>query len=403
MPPPPIGNRQLIRSLNRTTVLNTIKSRGPIGRADIARRTGLSPATVSSLTADLIAKQLVLETEPGESSGGRRPILLEINPSGGYVVGIKLTEDHIIAALINLEAEVLDKRTDDLPGQEPQQVAAAIERCVDGLLQTTGIDSAQLLGVGVGLAGVVDANAGVSRQQPFLGWRDVPLGEMLSRRLNTLVHIDNDVNALTLAEQLYGRGQGVDDFLTVTVGRGVGLGIVIGGELTRGARGGGGEFGHLVVDVDGPPCECGKRGCLEAYVGEAGLLRQAHQMAQLGELPAVASVDDLLDLAADEIPAAVQLFQRSGRLLGQGIANLVNLFNPARVLISGEGVRYGKVFFKPLRQALQANIMPALLGDTEVRIDPWGDDAWAVGAASLVLRDLFVSPLQTSRPQAIVA
>jgi predicted NBD/HSP70 family sugar kinase len=399
----PIGNRQLIRTLNRTAVLNMIKSRGPIGRAEIARRTGLSPATVSSLTADLIASQLVLETKPGESSGGRRPILLEINPAGGFVVGLKLTEDRVIAALINLDGDVMDKRTDRLTGAAPEQVVGAIERCVGRLLKGAGLAPGQLLGVGVGLAGVVDAEAGVSRQQPFLGWRDVPLGPMLAARLNTLVHIDNDVNALTLAERLYGRGQGVDDFLTVTVGRGVGLGIVIGGDLFRGARGGGGEFGHLVVDVDGPVCECGKRGCLEAYVGEAGLLRQAHALAEAGQLPPVGSVDELLALAAGGQPSAVELFARSGGLLGQGVANLVNLFNPARILISGEGVRYGDLFFTPMRQALAANTMPALHGDSQVRIDPWGDDAWAVGAASLVLRDLFVSPLQAGRGQSAVA
>jgi predicted NBD/HSP70 family sugar kinase len=403
MPQTPICNRQLIRALNRSTVLNTIKSRGPIGRAEIARRTGLSPATVSSLTADLIAKRLILETEPGASSGGRRPILLEINPQGGYVVGIKLTEEKAIAALTNLEAEVLDKRTDDLPGSAPEQVVRAIERCVGRLLQATSIDPDQLLGVGVGLAGVVDADAGISRQQPFLGWRDVPLGEMLSERLNTLVHIDNDVNALTLAERLYGRGQGIDDFLTVTVGRGVGLGIVIGGQLYRGARGGGGEFGHLVVDVDGPRCECGKNGCLEAYVGEAGLLRQAKQAAEGGRLPEINSIDELLTLSGDGNPAAVHLLERSGRSLGQGVANLINLFNPALVLISGEGVRYGKTFFDPMRQALASNTMPALIDDTEIHIDPWGDDAWAVGAASLVLRDLFASPLQVPGTQVITA
>lgn len=403
MPQAPIGNRQLIRALNRSAVLNTVKSRGPIGRAEIARRTGLSPATVSSLTADLIERQLILETEPGESSGGRRPILLDINPGGGYVVGIKLTESHIIAALINLEAQVLDRRTDDLPGTAPAQVVSSIATSVAQLLETAGLQHGQLLGVGVGLAGVVDAEAGVSRQQPFLNWRDVPLGKMLSETLNTLVHIDNDVNALTLAERLYGRGQGIDDFLTVTVGRGVGLGIVIGGQLFRGARGGGGEFGHLVVDVNGPACECGKRGCLEAYIGESGLLRQADQFAQAGEMPPVDSVDQLLALAMDGHLQAAQLFERSGRSLGQGIANLVNLFNPARILISGEGVRYGELFFSAMRQALEANTMPALLGDTEVRIDPWGDDAWAVGAASLVLRDLFVSPLQQPRPHRMSA
>lgn len=400
MPKAPIGNRRLIRELNRSTVLNTIRREGPLGRSQIARMTGLSPATVSSLTADLLEQQLVLESETGESSGGRRPILLELNPEGGFVIGIKLTETQVVGALIDLYAEVRAKRSDPLHGHEPEQVVAAIDGVVAALLKESGAGRERLLGVGVGLAGVVDGAAGVSRQHPYFGWNDVPLAKLLRERLETRVQIDNDVNALTQAERLYGVGLGVDDFLTVTVGRGVGLGIVIDGRIYRGARGGGGEIGHTVVDPAGPACSCGKSGCLEAYVGEAGLLLAAEQAAEADRLPAVASVDELLRLADEGQPAAAEILSEAGRLLGQSLANLIDVLNPAMVLISGEGVRYGDTFFAPLRRAVHEQTMPALRGDAEIRVDPWGDDAWAVGAASLVLHELFVSPLHRSEQPA---
>jgi predicted NBD/HSP70 family sugar kinase len=202
------------------------------------------------------------------------------------------------------------------------------------------------------------------------------------------------VNTLTLAEKWFGAGQNVDDFLTVTVGRGVGLGIVVNGQFYRGAHGGAGEFGHTVIDPDGPVCDCGKRGCLETFVGDPGLLRMAAEAAQRGEMPGpVESMDNLIALAQEGNPAAQAVFVRAGNVLGREVANLINVFNPQRIIISGEGVRAGDWLFGPMRASVARHVMPGLAEDTEIRIDLWGDDAWARGAASLVLRELFESPM----------
>jgi len=202
------------------------------------------------------------------------------------------------------------------------------------------------------------------------------------------------VNTLTLAEMWFGGGQGIDFFLIVTVGRGVGLGIVVNGQFYRGARGGAGEFGHTVIDPEGPTCECGKRGCLESYVGDPGLVRMATEAANRGEIPGpITSMSDLLAKAqADEVGARA-VFARAGDILGQGIANLLNIFNPQKIIISGEGTRAGDLLFGPMRESIARNVMPGLAKDTSIQIDAWGDDAWARGAASLVLHELFESPL----------
>jgi predicted NBD/HSP70 family sugar kinase len=192
----------------------------------------------------------------------------------------------------------------------------------------------------------------------------------------------------------FGGGQGVDSFLIVTVGRGVGLGIVVNGQFFRGARGGAGELGHTVIDPEGPICECGKHGCLEAYVGDPGLVRMAAEAVDRGEISQpVTNMDDLLTLAQAGDPGAQAVFSRAGSILGQGIANLINIFNPQKIIISGEGTRAGDRLFDPMRQSIARNVMPGLASDTSIEIDVWGDDAWARGAASLVLRQLFVSPL----------
>jgi predicted NBD/HSP70 family sugar kinase len=300
----------------------------------------------------------------------------------------------VIGALTDLEATVIAKRSDPLSGRSPEQAVETLTGVVSALVSEGGIRKKQLLGVGVGLAGIVDAEQGLVRRSPYFGWRDVPLRDVLQARVRVPVYIDNDVNTLTLAEKWFGAGQNVDDFLTVTVGRGVGLGIVANGQFYRGARGGAGEFGHTVIDPDGPVCDCGKRGCLETFVGDPGLLRMAAEAAQRGEMPGpVESMDNLIALAQEGNPAAQAVFVRAGNVLGREVANLINVFNPQRIIVSGEGVRAGAWLFGPMRASVARHVMPGLAEDTEIRIDLWGDDAWARGAASLVLRELFESPM----------
>jgi predicted NBD/HSP70 family sugar kinase len=217
---------------------------------------------------------------------------------------------------------------------------------------------------------------------------------MLQKQIRVPVYVDNDVNTLTLAEMWFGGGQGIDSFLSVTVGRGVGLGIVVNGQFYRGARGGAGELGHTVIDPEGPTCECGKHGCLEAFVGDPGIVRMATEAANRGEiLGPITSMSDLLAKAQADEAGARAVFTRAGNILGQGIANLINIFNPQKIILNGEGTRAGDLLFSPMRESISRNVMPGLAGDTSIQIDAWGDDAWARGAASLVLRQLFVSPL----------
>jgi N-acetylglucosamine repressor len=390
----PTGNRDLIRAINRSHVLNAIKTHGPIGRADIARRTGLSPATVTSISAKLISQRLVLEKAAGDSSGGRPPILLVINPKGGYVIGIKLTENQAVCALTDLEAQIIAKSSMPLSGHEPSQVVDDLAQMVLMLIREQKISKKQLLGVGVGLAGIVDAEEGVLRQSPIYGWNNVPLRQMLQSKLHIPIYVENDVNTLTLTERWFGHGQDVDNFLTVTVGRGVGLGIVVNGQFYRGQTGGAGEFGHFTMNPDGPLCACGKHGCLEAYVGDPALIRLAQESAVRGDLSvSVQNIDELLSLAQTGDRTAIRIFDRAGRILGIGIANLVNVFNPKKIIISGEGTRAGDFLFNPMKESIQQNTMPGLFDPGTVEIALWGDDAWARGAAGLVLREVFESPI----------
>ena len=397
------ANRQLIRAINRSTILNLIKIGGAVSRTGIVRLAGLSPATVSEITANLIAEGLIYEKAAGGSTGGRPPILLALNRDAAFVVGLKLAERQISAALTDIEATILHTLT--VPAAENTSVERAVVAMAQGVEQVIAQSSVardRVTGVGVGLAGIIDAERGVCRYSPILGWRDVPLGQLLKERIGIPVHIDNDVNTLTMAEKWFGAGQGIDDFLVVTVGRGVGLGIVVNGQFYRGTRGGGGEFGLTVMDPDGPLCNCGKRGCLEAYVADPALLGQAREAAAQGELgdvtPDELNVERVVELAQAGDETLREILAQAGRVLGRGVANLVNVFSPARIIISGEGVRTGDWLFEPMREAVAQHAFDDLAKDTEIVVQEWGDEAWAWGAASLVLQGIFKSPIHARVP-----
>jgi len=392
---PLLGNRELIRAINRSTILGAIKKHGTIPRAEIARLTGLSPATVTGITADLIHENLVFEKESGDSSGGRRPIMLAINPRGGCVVGIKVMEDHAVGALTDLEATPLGKEFFPFTDTSPKGVSEALGKLVTILMENFGGTGSCLMGVGVGLAGIIDADQGLVRQSPFFGWNDVPLRDLIQYHVHVPVYLDNDVNTLAFAEKWFGAGQGVNNFLVVTFGRGVGLAIVTNGQFYHGVRGGAGEFGHTVIQPDGELCSCGKHGCLEMYTSEPALLHQAAELFKNGELSRLPQTpEDLIALASAGEAGAQAIFMRAGKLLGQNIANLVNIFNPQCILVSGEGARAGHWLFDPMRAAIDEHTLPHLLQDVSLLIEPLGDDAWARGAASLVLHELFESPIK---------
>ena len=382
-----MAHRQLLKAINRTSILNVIKAHGSIARADIADLTHLSPAAVTGLTAELIEDGLIVEKQEGASRGGRPPILLALDSEAVCVVGIKLAEEHAALALANLNSDIVAKDTIQLGERDPESISDQLATAVRGLLRATQVSSGRLLGVGVGLAGIIDSAAGVCRVSPHNGWREVPFAKLLEDRLDCLVYLDNNVNSLTLMEQLYGVGQRARDFLVVTIGRGIGMGIVANGHIYRGAHGGGGELGHVVVDPDGFLCNCGNRGCLETFVAEPWLLRRA----ALNGLN-ITSPDELLAAAQADHPVARDVLEKAGGLLGQTMANLVNLFNPELIIVSGEGVRMGEFVFGPMRDAMQRHMFAKLAEGLEVKIEPVSDDAWARGAASLVLHKIFSVP-----------
>lgn len=388
------GSKHLIREINQAIVLDAVRAGRSLSRTDIARQTGLGLPTVSGITAELIDAGLLVEGGTGKSAGGRRPVMLSLNASAGYVVGVKVTEVEVISVLTDLDANVVDRHVEVLRDQSVDDVVGAVARCVVRLTPSAG--GRPVHGVGVGLAGVIDRNRGIVRHATYSTWPTVDLGSVLEARLALPVVVDNDVNALVAAEQWFGVGRDVADFVAVSVGRGIGLGMVLDGRLYRGAHGGAGELGHTKVDPDGPTCPCGQRGCLEAVAGEPAIARRVSEASGRR-----LTITDVLELAARDDATAVGALRDAGHRLGVAIGNLVNILNPRLVVLAGEGTRASPFLLDSLQQALHDTTFDGLLDELELVVEPWDDEAWARGAASLVLGELFqpaLRPNESGRP-----
>lgn len=381
----------LVGDHNRTAILRLIGREGRIARTTIARRLGLSPATVTALTRDLLERGLIQVVERAPSRGGRPAILLGLVSAAANALGVKIAPDHVVGVRVDLDAKVLDRFEEPFDAASPAALRDLVAILKPRLARSA--DASLLLGIGLGVPGVVDTRTGVV-ESPAVGWQGLHVAGVLEGELGVPVLVDNDVNTLAIAEKLYGRGHDVDHFLTVTIGRGVGLGIVIGGDVYRGARGGAGEFGHVSVVEDGPECDCGNRGCLEALVGDPALVRQARKRRILRRRE---GLDSLRRLADSGDPAARTLYAEAGSTLGRAVAGAVNLFSPQLVLVSGEGTQA----WPHLAAAFDDAFRSALFGplrDTPLEIDPWDDGKWARGAAALVLRATFLPALSTDDP-----
>jgi N-acetylglucosamine repressor len=393
------GNKRLLRDLNQSIVFNMIVERGSISRTELAKQSGLPAATITRIVGNFLSAGLVSEVSSEESSGGRRPVLLSINPSAGYIVGVKLREDSMTVAICDLNCTIihtLEENTlanaDTLPHRVVEAIAEAVKRC----LSEAGISVRKVLGVGVGLSGLIDSSRGICRYSAILNWRDVELGPALEFKLRLPVRMDNDVNTLAVAERYFGAGRDAANFLLVTVGRGVGLGIVVGGEIYRGSHGGAGEFGHMTVDTsaDAPLCNCGKRGCLEAIASDYGILRAATGIDPGHHVED--TIGTLIDRARMGDANTQAIFTRAGNALGVAVANLINIFDPARVLLGGEGMRAGELILGPLRNTMPQHIFGRSNADIALDILQTNEANWARGAASLVLHEVFRPPIYQS-------
>jgi len=399
------ANRELTKAINQFNILNTIRNAGLISRVEIAALTGQSRAAVTNITARLLKEKIIVEKETKTSSSrGRRRVLLALNPTAAYVVGVKLSAFQVSFAVTNMQADVLSSLIMPvrIGKKSVEFVADLIEEGIRHCVSEARLNMRKIAGIGIGIPGLVDSEKEITLWSPLFKRGNRTMRELIQDRFNIKTHIENDANTVTLAQQWFGEGRGVANFLVVTVEHGVGMGIVVNGQLYRGVKGIGAEFGHLVIVPGGAPCRCRKRGCIEAYVADYSVLGAAIDACKAGRWQckniSSLTIEEVTVIAQQGEPALRKIFKRGGEILGLGISGLVQIFNPEKIIIAGEGVRAGALLFEPMQKMIKAHTTPEMYETLQIVIQKWQDTDWARGAASLVLQELYKSPLDRVRP-----
>ncbi len=393
------AKRETLRTINRFNILNAIRTSGSISRVELADLTGQSRAAVTNITADLIHENLIYEKEIKDSAlRGRRRILLALNPDAAFVVGVKVSASRISCAVADLQADVrssvlLPVRINKRPAEF---VADLIEEGIRHCVTDARLVPEKITGIGLGIPGFVDSEHKFCHWTPLCSNGVLHLSDLIQERLKIPTYLENDTNAVTLAHQWFGEGKGIDNFLVITLEDGLGMGIVVNGQMYRGHRGIGAEFGHMVIEPGGKPCRCGKRGCIEAYTSDFSLLAAARQVMQQGgwEGPRETdlTIEEVTSAALGGVPALVEIFEKAGTILGLGVSALIQIFSPQRIILSGEGVRAGDLIFAPMKAAIAQNANPEIADAVEIVVQKWRDTDWARGAACLVLQEFYKAP-----------
>ncbi|MEU8363177.1 ROK family transcriptional regulator [Nonomuraea sp. NPDC048882] len=378
-----------------TAVFTTVLTEGPLSRVALARRLGLSSAAVTKAARPLIEMGYLEELAATERTGpgaGRPASPLAIRADREFFVGVKITGDELIGVVCDLRAEVRTAAHRRLSAPDVDYVLTELGELVDelldrpGSLDTPGGYRARTRRLGLAVSGDVDRSTGLVRYSPFLRWHDLPLRERAEKLTGLTVTVENDVKALTTAEHWFGEGIGAESFALVTVGAGIGCGLVVGGRLVSGSHGVAGEIGHIGIDVNGPACHCGSRGCVEAIAGADAIVRQARAAAGRPEL----TFEDAVALARDGDAPVGAVFARAGDAIGSGIAAVANLVGPARIVVSGEGLAAYDLFEPHIRAGFQRQAF-GTAADCPLSIRPLPFEEWARGAATVSIQALVAS------------
>ncbi|GAB3598592.1 ROK family protein [Microbacterium tumbae] len=367
-----------------TRVFTTILTRSPISRIDIARLTGLSQAAVTKAVTPLAAAGLVVDTVGAQRDGmpGRPATPVAVVPDALTLLGVKVTFDELVGVATDLTTRVLTTHRMPLDSRDESRVVDAIVRMCDVLLSGLDGSASTVVGVGVAVSGDVDSTRGVVRESAIMGWSGVALGDRIADRVGFPVLVENDVRALTIGEHWFGVGVGTESFAIVTIGRGIGSGLHVNGEVVEGAYGVAGEIGHLPLASPEHVCPCGRRGCVEAVAATPAIVEtvsRAHGRA--------VSIEEAVALAHAGDAAAGDAFRVAAELIGTAIASLVNLTGPELVIIGGEAVSNFDLFDENLRRSFREHAFGAA-SRCRIVTRPHTFEDWARGAAASLIRSI---------------
>lgn len=381
------GSFELMKKMNQQIILKIISSDKSTSRAKIAEITGLSPAAVSNNVKELLEMGLLKETEHGESRGGRKPVLLEMNPEGAYFIGLEWGIAEVRGVLLDLNKKIVSRCEEKVDSFQLESFVDLSRKIVDELINQL-VETERIYGLGVGVHGMVDPERGYSLFAPHFGWRDLPIKERLEEEFQIPVFIDNDVRVMALAEKWNAK----DNFLLINTGPGIGAAIVFDGKLHYGRDYSAGEFGHMTVMKDGPLCSCGNRGCLEALISTDNLVYH-YNPDIAGEITKNEISEKWLDILADAREGrekALEIINMIIEYLGMGLSNLVNLLNPDEIVLAGDFTLAADLLLPLLKEELKAKTLAIPGRELSLVVTDFGEWLGAVGGAAVVLEKFFL-------------
>lgn len=390
------GNKSLMKELNRALVVDQIRMKGLISRTDIAKNTELGMSTITNIVDELIAQKLVFEVGTGDSQGGRKPVFLKFNGDYSVVVGVKVEKKRIILCISNLNGHIILTSQTEYSLKPTDRLASVLIQEIERFISHSP-HPFRISGIGIAMPGLID---GIGRKivySPILTVDHADLSSVVNH-FKLPVIMDNDANVFALAEKWIGAGRRYENFIGVTVGSGVGSGIVIQNSLYRGEFGGAGELGHTIIQREGSLCYCGQRGCLESYASDTYLVGEAERLVSMG-LPTVLkeagsiTPEAVYTAASNGDPYAQEILLKQGENLGIGLKNMVNLFNPDAIILGGEGLKGKEFLLKGVHKELETHFFARHRRKLHFHVSELGDDVWLIGACALVVSDLFKTPI----------
>jgi len=390
-----IGKPELLKEINRTRVFSVLASERTVSRAQLAKKTGLSRATISIMVEMLLQIGLVEEVGFGNSSGGRPPVLLKYNPNAAFAIGAYMYDYEWSLVITNLDAEIIHQETIHIPNNNYEIAITTLKTGVENITRNVSFDKL-LPAIGIGTPGLVDSKTGIIKSAVDLGWFEVPIKELVKKTLGLEAFVVNRSKIGALAELWHGVDKSIRDLIYISIGTGVAAGIIHEGKLYFGANSSAGELGHITILPDGPVCRCGNHGCLQQLVSEDALEIRARQLLRedyssslykkVGNYPEMLTARDIIEMADRGDPLAVRVIEEASEYLSIAVGNLINLFNPELVILGGPIGCLSELLTERVQQKIRKRAMTYPLSIVTVRRSSLGLDAGAIGASVLVLQ-----------------
>lgn len=381
------GDQGLVKKINKSIVLNNIQTQSPISRAQISKVTGLNKATVSSLVSELIEERLVDEIGAGLSSGGRKPMMLFFNQNAGYTIGIDLGVNYAFGILTDLKGNVIEQDEVVITDTDEEIVFAQLKDLTQRLIDKTPACRYGIVGIGIGVPGMIN-NEGLILFAPNLDWHNVHLKQYMEKYFNVPITIENEAKAGAHGEKIYGAGRSSSNLIYVSLGIGIGSGIIIEDKLYKGTSGISGEIGHFSIESNGRKCRCGNKGCWELYSSELALLEKT---APLFPNEENVNLSFLIKQAEEGNPLVINAFDQIGEYIGIGLTNIVNTFNPEQIIIGNRLARLEPWLRNPIQRVFKQRLLPYFQDSIALTFTDRTTNSCALGSAAFSIEKFFAT------------